>query len=361
MEPDPRLIESFLDVARVEGLSGRERAVADHVARRLADLGYEPELEPAPAGGECGNLVCRVGGGGERVLSAHLDTARSTAGVVPRMHDDRITSDGTTVLGVDNRVGVALLLHLLEAVAHSDADAQPFTAVFMVREETDLAGSLNLELDPAWREAFVLDSSLRPGHVIHSSYGAKSFQVIVHGKPAHAGIAPERGVDAIRCAAEAISALPLGRIDATTTANVGLISGGVSVNTVPDRVDLEGEVRAREERRIETLIDDARASFELAVRRFDARLDFATRWDFRPFDVPEDSETFERARHAVEGAGLEIVPACSPGGSDANSLNARGLPALNFGIGAQNPHANDEFILLEDLAAAYEIAKGLVR
>lgn len=360
MEPDPRLIDTFLDVARVEGLSGRETAVADHVARRLAALGYEPELEPAPAGGACGNLVCRVKGGGERVLSAHLDTARSTAGVVPQMHDDRITSDGTTVLGVDNRVGVALLLHLLEAVTRPDVCAEPFTAVFMVREETDLAGSMNLRLDPAWREAFVLDSSLRPGHVIHSSYGAKSFQAIVHGRPAHAGIAPERGVDAIRCAAEAITAIPLGRIDETTTANVGLINGGVSVNTVPDRVELEGEVRAREESRIEALLDDARASFEMAVRRFGARLDFASRWDFRPFEVSVESETFKRARRAVEGAGVELVAAVSPGGSDANSLNARGLPALNFGIGAQNPHANDEFILLEDLAAAYEIAKGLV-
>jgi tripeptide aminopeptidase len=356
-----RLIQLMLEMAAIEGLSGEEGPVAAAVSRHLRELGFEVDEEPAVEGGAQGNLVCRIDGGGKLVLACHLDTARSTAGLRPIVHADRLTSDGSTVLGVDNRAGLAVLLRLAEAVSRQEVRAAPFSLAFTVREETDLAGSRSLEIDPAWQRGFVFDSSLRPGKYIHGSYGAKRFEAWIEGRAAHAGIAPERGVDAIRIAAEAISRMRLGRLDAQTTANIGRIRGGGAINTVPDEVRLLGEVRALTEARVDQVIGQLVALCEQAADRAGGCVTCESAWDFHPFELAPNSPPCRELEQAIVAAGLEPEPVFSSGGSDANWLNARGLPTLNIGIGAQNPHSNDEMILLEDLAAAADIAVALVR
>jgi tripeptide aminopeptidase len=356
-----RLVQRFLEMAAIEGLSGREGAVAATVKRLLSRFGFEVEEEAAPPGGFQGNLICRVAGGGDTVLACHLDTARSTAGLVPVVHEDRLTSDGTTVLGVDNRAGVAILLDLAESVARGEVETGPFTLVFTVREETDLAGSRRLGLDPRWRQAYVFDSSLRPGKYIHGSYGAKRFDVWIEGRAAHAGIAPERGVDAIRIAARAIDGMSLGRLDAETTANIGRIEGGGAINTVPDEVRFEGEVRALTESRVDEIIGEIAGRCEQAASELGGTARLESAWDFHPFELDRTSRACRRLEDACRRVGLEPEPVFSSGGSDANWLNARGLPTVNVGIGAQNPHSNDELILLEDLEAAARIATALVQ
>jgi tripeptide aminopeptidase len=354
------LVQGFLDLAVIEGLSGREGSVAAEVRRRLEALGLSVEEEPPADGGEQGNLVCPVNGGGGVVLGCHLDTARSTSGLRPVVHPDRVTSDGTTVLGVDNRAGVAVLLQLARAAVRREVAAGAFTLVFTVREETDLMGSRSLELRTPWRHAFVFDSSLRPGRYIFGSYGAKRFEGRVEGRAAHAGIAPERGADAIRAAAAAIAGMPLGRIDGETTANIGRVEGGAAINTVPDLATFEGEVRALTGERIDEVVAEIRGRSEQASRLFGTRAEVEAHWDFHPFRLEEDGPVCRRLDGALRRAGLDPEPAFSSGGSDANWLNARGLPTVNVGIGAQNPHSNDELILIEDLEAAFRIAACLV-
>lgn len=354
------LIETFLDLAKIEGLSGDEGRIAARIKERLHGLGFEVVEEPPVTGGRQGNLLVRVGGGGETLLSSHLDTARSTADLRPSVRPDRIVSDGTTVLGVDNRLGVSLLVHTLERVARERLSVAPFTCAFLVREETDLAGSRTLAIDPRWREAFILDSSLRPGHFIHRAPGAQSFRLEIHGRSAHAGIAPEKGIDAIRVLAGIIDSFDLGRVDSETTANVGVIRGGSAINTVADRAIAEGEVRSMRRTAVADLIARFADIAEERTRLAGARHAFVANWDFEPFELPLDHAVCGRALSALRRIGLEPKPTASGGGSDANSYNARGLPAVNFGIGAQNPHADDEFVLLEDMEKGADLALALV-
>jgi tripeptide aminopeptidase len=358
---DSRLVEIFLDLVRIDGLSGREGGVADYVRIFLCGLGLEPREDGAGAatGGETGNLVCRVGSGGDIILLSHMDTARPTRDVVPVVSGGRITSDGSTILGADNRAGVAVLLFAAEQVARAGTAAD-FTLGFTIREEDDLAGSRLIELPDGVRMGITFDSSLRPGNVIREAFGAMRFQVRIGGRAAHSGLAPERGVSAIRIASEIVAGLGLGRLDAQTTANVGRISGGSALNVVPEQAGFEGEVRSLDETRIVSWIESLRAATESACDSHGAEGTVECAWDFRPFRVPQDSEVFARTRSAIQRAGLEAAASTSAGGSDANSLNARGLPTLNLGIGAENPHANDEFIRIEDLRAAAAIARGLM-
>ncbi len=357
-----RLVERFVGLARIDAVSRRERPVADAVRAALEELGLEVEEDAAGAGGpeSSGNLICRVHGGGDLAVVAHMDTARPTAGMEPVVEADRIVSDGSTILGADNRAGVAAILHAVERVVRDGLATPGFTAVFTVCEETDMAGARSVELPEMVRMAVVFDSSLPPGAYIYRAYGARCFEVEVRGRASHAAIAPERGVDAIGVAARALAGLEVGRVDPETTVNVGRIEGGEAVNVVPSRCRVEGEVRSLRRDRVDALVDDVEARFRRAAGESGAEMELRSRWDFEPFAVDPESEVCERVRGALGRLGLAPEAVTSPGGSDANALNARGIPAVNVGIGAQNPHADDELILKRDLAATAELVLELV-
>lgn len=358
-----RLIDLFLQLAAINATSEAEKPVADFIRTFLADLNVSIKEDDAhvPGGGDSGNLICRVGGGGEVVLLAHMDTARPTEQLQPQVHADRITSDGTTILGADNRAGVAILLHTLEQASRNREAFMDFTAAFTICEEAGLSGSKHLTLDERIRMGYAFDSSLRPGHFIHATYGAVRFTVKVRGKAAHAGLEPEKGVNAIQAAGRAIGELPLGRLEDNLTVNIGTISGGSAVNVVPAETVVNGEVRGRERGRVNDTVRQISERFAASAEQLGAAVDFTSTWEFEPFYVEPGHEVYRQLIAALEAAGLEPVPHLSPGGSDANSLNAKGIPALNVGIGAQKPHSDDEFILIEDLVKAAEIARELAR
>lgn len=362
MTVDPHLIELFTEVAPIEGTSEKERAVADHLRRHLEGLGLEVHEDQVhqESGGNCGNLVARAGNGGNFVLMAHMDTARPTGKSKAVIHPDRITSDGSTVLGVDNRAGIVMLLHAAEQALRYGRGRKDFTLAFTVSEETTLAGSKYIRFDPGIRFAVLFDSGLRPGNFISRSYGCQTISINVWGRSAHSGIAPEKGINSIAIAARAIARLPLGRIDAETTANIGIIQGGTATNVIPEETRLEGEVRSILPLRVEEVVTSFRDIFSEEAARAQAAITLNSRWDFKPYVVDESSEAYRCVAAALSSVGLKPVPQISAGGSDANSLNARGIPAINLGIGAQNPHGNDEFILLEDLEKGAAIALALL-
>lgn len=360
---ESRLVEIFLQLARIEALSQHEAPVAGFIGDFLAGLGLKPFRDDSRGrtGSDTGNLLCRVGDGGGSLFLSHMDTARPTGGVKPRVLADRIASDGTTVLGADNRAGIALILHALETRLAGQGRPGNFTVAFTVCEETTLAGSLNLELDPRLKKCYIFDSSLPPGSFISSSCGAKNFTVTVRGVAAHSGLAPEKGINAVAVAALALSRVAQGRVSEATTVNVGVFQGGSAVNVVPETAQLVGEVRSSDMAVVDGTLRDIRARFEAEARAAGAGLDFRDEWDFRPYAISADAGVYRDVMAALQAVGLEPRPVASLAGSDANSLNGRGLPAINLGIGAQNPHANDEFILKEDFRRACAIALELMK
>lgn len=256
---------------------------------------------------------------------------------------------------MDDRAGIAVLLWTAERLLNRDPQ-RDLSLAFTICAETTLDGSLHLEWPAGTEMGVLFDSSQRPGNFIGRSYGCQRFVVNIAGRASHSGIAPEKGIDAIATAAAAIHGMPLGRIDEETTANLGTICGGTAIDVVPDRTVIEGEVRSiRPERALE-IVGVIERRFAQAAHATGARVDFSAVWDFHPYTIAASAPVYRRVDAALRRAGLVPSPRVSVGGSDANSLNARGLPSINLGIGAQNPHGDDEFILLEDLAKAGEIA-----
>lgn len=358
-----RIIEIFLQAASIDALSGSEKPVSDYIKSFLSGYNYTVTEDNSQkfTMSNSGNLICKVGTGGDFLLLSHMDTARPTRDTKPIVKEDRIVSSGDTVLGVDNRAGIATLLYLLETIAKENIPVKDFTVAFTTCEETTLFGSKNLEVSDNINRCFVFDSGYRPGNFIFSSCGAIGFNMKVLGKASHSGISPEQGINSLQAAAKAISKLPLGRIDEETTMNIGLLKSGSAVNVIPELTELEGEVRGFDLKKVESYFDLLVDTFTKEAEALGARIEYNYFWDFKPYSIKDTADVYKETISAITKTGLTPVPRISLGGSDANSLNGRGIDSINLGIGAQNPHSNEEFIFIDDLVKSSEIALELVK
>lgn len=360
---DQRLIEIFLQLASINALSGSEEPVAHFIKSFLKKLNYHIVEDNSRkwTSSNIGNLICKIGTGGDFLLLAHMDTARPTERTKPIVHEDRIVSSGDTVLGVDNRAGIAILLYTLEKIAKENIQVKNFTVAFTTCEESTLFGSKYLEINESIKKGFIFDSSYRPGNFIYSACGAMGFKMKILGKASHSGIAPEKGINSLQLASKAISRLPLGRIDDETTMNIGMLRSGSAVNVVPELTELEGEVRSFDVKKAEHYFKMLETVFIEESNSTGAKIELDYFWDFVPYTIEQNSNVYKEIMQVISNVGLEPKPKISLGGSDANSLNARGIQSINIGIGAQNPHSNDEFIYIEDLIKSAEIALELVK
>ena len=357
------LVDLFLKTAHVDSLSGKEKSLAEYIKSFLKKYNYSITEDESRkfSSSDTGNLIIKVGSGGEFVLLSHMDTARSTLNLKPLILEDKIVSSGDTVLGVDNRAGVTILLFMLEKIAKEKISVKDFTIAFTTCEETTLYGSKYLGVNGKIKYGFVFDSAYRPGCFINRACGAIGFNLKISGRASHSGLAPEKGINSIEIAARALSKIKQGRIDEETTLNFGKINGGSAVNVVPEFVLLEGEIRSFNEKIVQELIEEIHEKFNKEVNASGAKLALEYDWDFKPYIIDDSSYVYKNIVNVINKVGLTPQPKSSLGGSDANSLNEKGIESINLGIGAQNPHSNDEFIFIEDLVKSSEIALELVK
>lgn len=360
------LTNLFLQLAAIDGVSLQERLIADRITTllRVHKIHVMEDGAGKRLSGEAGNLICLPPDfkpdAPAVMLSAHLDTVQSTAALRTKIENGRIHSDGTTILGADNRLGVTALMHLLLNLSLLPPAHKNFFVAFTVAEELGMLGAAQLDLSAYQVEGgFVFDCSQRPGVYIQKCAGAAVFQAKVLGRAAHAGVAPEEGINAIALASAALAKIQTGRLDAETTVNVAKISGGKALNIVPDEVIIEGEVRGFSAARLNEQLAHIQQEF-LAAKQ-NGKIVFSSQTDFVPYNLPPQSPVVTRLERALRAVNLEPKPIRYMGGSDANVWNAKGIPAVNLGIGAQKPHSNDEFVLIEDLIKSAEIARALVQ
>ena len=371
-----RLKERVLELVRIDSLSRKERAIALRLKEILEALGGVVFMDDAGSavGGEVGNLVAHfdgnVAGAEAMLLSAHMDTVAPGEGVVPVVDGDVIRSDGTTVLGGDDKSGLAIILEVLRAVREEKMPHGHIDVVFTICEEVGLLGAKHLDLGLVRaKTGLVLDSD-SIGFLITKAPAVNHLEFEVHGLEAHAGICPERGISAIQVAARGIAAMRLGRIDEDTTANLGLVSGGTAVNIVPNRVMLTGEVRSHDEEKLErqtqamvACLQDAAAgaTLELDGRLHETRVESRIRREYDRMDVSHDTAIVQRVHEAARNLGLAVDTVAKGGGCDANVLNKRGLQVANLASGMRDIHTVHEWLDVNDLVTAARIIHEVVR
>lgn len=367
MVNEKRLVESFMELVRIDSISREERDLADFLIEKLEDLGLEVIVDQAgeKAKSNCGNIIARFKGNIKEVtpimFSAHMDTVVPGKNIDPLLKGEKILSSGKTILGADDKAAIAALLEALHIIKEKNILHGDIEILFTICEEIGLKGAKNLDISSLnARMAFVLDSGGPVGEIISAAPSQNSLKIIIHGKSAHAGSNPEEGINAIQVAGFALSRMKLGRIDEETTTNIGIISGGKATNIIPDEVTLEGEVRSRNEEKLEKYTKILKQIIEDTAREFKAKAEVIINREFYCYNLSIDDRVVKIAMKAAKDMGLKPLLRPSGGGSDANVFNKKGFPAVDLAIGMEKVHTVDEYILVENLKNTVEYVLSII-
>lgn len=350
-----RLLKTFLEYVQIDSESTHEGAIAARVAQDLKAIGCQVSVDSSgeKTGSETGNLYCTFPGNaeGEPILfAAHMDTVVPGVGVKPVIEDGVIRSSGDTVLGGDDKSGIAAIVEALRTIVEKNLPHPTIEALFTVCEEVGLRGSGNMDYSRITaKKAAVLDSSGDAGKIITAAPGQYKLSAAVIGRRAHAGVAPEEGISAVQVLCEAVSNMKLLRIDEETTANIGAISAQYATNIVPERAELVGECRSRRDDKLEAQGQHMLDCLQAACSKYGATLEGGLTKAYSAYSYPEDDPFVQELMAACRKAGLEPSLAASGGGSDANNMSANGLKALVLGTGMAKVHTVQEEITVRNL------------
>jgi tripeptide aminopeptidase len=371
-----RLKNFLIELIKIDSLSGKERDVAMRLKREMEELGATVSIDDAgeKVGGNVGNLIAHFSGNVQEsqplLLSAHMDTVVPGEGIVPILDGDILHTDGRTVLGGDDKSGVAIICEVLRVVKENRLSCSDVDVVFTICEEAGLIGAKCLDVTKLRaRTGLVLDSD-SVGFLSTKAPAANRIEFRVHGLAAHAGMCPEKGINAIQVAAEGIAQMRLGRIDHETTANLGLVEGGMAVNIVPNQVILRGQARSHSEEKLNWQTEHmtnclkeaaARHVLELDGKQYAATVDAKIERDYDCMDVPDSAPIVKLVHAAAKKLNLEVKTLATGGGCDANVLNQKGLVVANLSTGMREIHTVKEWLDLRDLDVAAQMVLEIVK
>ncbi len=362
-----RVVKTFLEYVQIDSESLEEKDFAERVASDLIALGGEVSYDNAGEiiGGNVGNLYCKFEGDNNIepiVLSAHMDTVKPGKGIKPIVEGNLIKSDGTTVLGGDDKAGVVSIVEAIRVAKENNLSHRPIEVVFTIAEEVGLKGSKNLDYSKInAKKAIVLDSGGNAGQIIVAAPGQLKLTGDFIGKSAHAGVAPEKGISAIQIAAHAISNMKLLRIDEETTANIGAITANYATNIVAERVSILGEARSRDNDKLKVQGDHMMECIKEACEKFGGSFEGGLTHSYSGYKYGEDDAFIMEIKEACNRAELTPVTAMSGGGSDVNNMVEKGIQAVNLGCGMTKVHTTGEEITIENLVDTSKLVLELIK
>ena len=369
-----RLAETFKFLVQIDSISKEEGVIANEIKKILESLGAETFVDNAgdKIGGNSGNLIAKFKGNTlspPLLLNAHMDTVEPGRGITAVFEKGKFTSDGTTILGADDKSAIAILLETLYILKENNLQYGPLELVFTVCEEIGLQGAKHLDLSSVTATyGFALDATDTQG-IVTRAPSANNFEFIIHGKDAHAGAAPEKGINAISLASQAIAKLKLGRIDEETTCNIGIIEGGIATNIVPNLVKVKGEVRSHDEEKLDKITNQIVSSFNEAIENYKKkssdnelpRVDIIINKDFPRTHIPDDHPVIRMATQAAENLGRTMKTKTSGGGADANIFVEKGIFTGVLGTGMRDMHTVRESVKLDDMVHTTELLLEIIR
>ena len=372
-EKDKRVIDRFIELASIDGESFNERLVADYIIRRFQSLGIHLSEDDTAGkiGGGCGNLYGFAEGRGKYADSepvlfcAHMDTVAPGNNKKIIIKDDgTITSDHTTVLGADDRVGIAGIIEAYTGVVEEELDHPPIEFLFTVAEEVYGLGSTALDYSKIRSGlAFAPDCSGEYGVYSSCEPTLISFEVRIKGKSSHAGYEPEKGINAIAAAAAAISRIKQGWADDHTTLNIGTIEGGSVTNAVPENCFVKGEIRSGVHEDAHRTMESVKSIFSEEASRAGAQVFIDTQERITVYRKDPDAvpgSALDRYKRALEKQGKTAAAKKSFGGSDINSLIKNGIDGLNIYGPMHNIHTTEEYTTVQEIVSFTELIKILM-
>ncbi len=358
-----RLIDTFVELVRIDSPSGAEAAVADYCARRLEGLGFSVSFDDTrqQTGSDTGNLFAQLPGDepATLVLSAHMDCVQPCEGVEPLVGSDEISSAGETVLGADDKAGIAAILETATRLVESGRPRPTLRVVLTVAEEIGLQGAKALDAQAVNGDlCLVLDADGPVGGIVIGAPTHYTFVATFWGRASHAGVAPREGRSAIVMASRAIAAMKLGQVDEITTANIGSIEGGTATNVIAARVFVTGECRSLDSTRVEEVRAAMDTAMSQAAQAGEGSVDIRWTREYVGFASAEDSSAVGVVRDACARIGIEASTFTTGGGSDGNIFAAAGIPTLVLACGMRSVHSTEERIAISDLRALADLVES---
>jgi len=370
-----RLASSFTELCEISSPSKKESGVATYLKQKFSEMGADSIYEDNSAsqtGADCGNLIITFPGTNPELegvfLSCHMDTVEPANGVEVVRTGDIFTSKGNTVLGSDDKSGIAAMLELVASLKENNIPHSTIEIILTTCEEIGLLGAKSLEYSKIQSNyGYALDST-GIDHVIVGAPAANKMKISVKGVAAHAGLNPEAGINALSLTAEALSKIEVGKLDSESTRNFGLIRGGAATNIVPELVTLRGEVRSHSPEKVVTYTQEILDTFNSVIDNWEGSqaensarpsLECEITDDYPVLKLEHDAPVIQRIQQASKKCGKDLRFIVAGGGSDGNIFSSHGLPTAIVATGMTNVHTVDEQLDLNDLESLTELLHAI--
>ncbi|WP_164668681.1 tripeptidase T [Virgibacillus doumboii] len=363
-----RLIDEFMELVQIDSETKHETKIAEVLTNKFTELGLDVVEDDSKekTGHGAGNLICILKGNKEGAdpiyFTSHMDTVVPGNGIKPSIKDGYIVSDGTTILGADDKAGLAAIIETIRTLKENNIEHGDIQFVITAGEESGLVGAKALDgsLINA-KYGYAIDSNGTVGDLIVAAPTQAKLFTVMKGKTAHAGLAPEKGVSAITLASKAISKMPLGRIDNETTANIGRFEGGKQTNIVCDHVEILAEARSLTPEKMEKQVAKMKDAFEKTAEELGGSAEVDVQVMYPGFNLDEDDEVVKIAQNAAKKIGRDSNLQKSGGGSDANIISGLGIPTVNLAVGYEEIHTTNERIPVDELVKVTELVTAIVQ
>jgi len=370
-----RMTNHLMDLIRIDSPSKKEKEVALKLEAEMKQLGADCIFDNVGEiiNGNVGNLIVKVKGNTDAptfFLSSHMDTVEPGLGIKPRIEDGIMRSDGTTILGSDDKSGVSIIVEIIKTLKEQNIPHGDIEVAFTICEEIGLLGAKYIDITQFnSKYGIVLDSST-PKRLVLKCPTSDYAVFKVHGLEAHAGLCPENGINSIKIVSEAISNMTIGRIDHETTSNIGIISGGVATNIIPNYVMVKGEARSHNNEKLDKEIEHMCKCFNDAADKYSVTLEGKTikptveieiERVYEKMDVSSEAHITRLVDRAVDNLGHEIEHHTTGGGCDANYFNNMGLECVNLGTGMYELHTVNEHVIMDEFYRSADIVLETIK
>ncbi|MGL4867631.1 MAG: M20/M25/M40 family metallo-hydrolase [Cetobacterium sp.] len=360
-----RMIDNFIEMVKIYSPSKKEGKYVQYLSEIFESIGMEIYLDKSYSeyGGDGATLIAKLPGnipGDGFSLAAHTDVVGPCENIKPIIKEGIVKTDGTTTLGGDDKAGIASIIETIKVIKENNLKHEDIYVVLTPCEEIGMLGAKNIKWDlipkhmiPS-KKMIVIDNAGPAGLVAHTAPGRYDFKIIFRGKKAHAGIEPEKGINAIQLAAHSISNFKIGRINEVTTSNIGFIESNFPSNVVADICIITGEVRGHSEETILNILKDYEMQCKNTIEKFGGSYQFEKVCAFPPLK-PLDNLVFAKEFCKIyEDMGIDSKLQVIGGGSDSNIFAEKGYNSIIIGVGMYDVHTVDESLDTNELIKTTE-------
>ena len=343
-----RLIQTFLNMVQIDSESGQEKAFAEYMVDLFKNLGYKVRMD------KWWNVYVTIPGKGKPLMwNTHMDTVVPGKNIKPIVKDGSIFTDGTTVLGADSKAGIAGFVEAVRVLKEKNLSHRPIQIVLSGREEVGVPTANYIHSKVT--QCIEPDRGTPIGEIITEAPFAQVFQINVKGIAAYATTSYTEGKHAIMAANYILSHVSFGNRDNYTTANIGIIQGGLMTSMVPENCTVKGNCYSFRKSSFNKFFKELQRVIQQADNIYGTTTNIEMLEYFGGFSLKKSDPLVRLADKAIRASGLVPDYKVYKAVTNANILNNLGIQTVLISTGVENQHTVNERISVDSLVSLTKI------